>query len=139
MSESEPIREVKSRIVKDNHYEDAIGLFDLQGIIEALAEEWQVAGKWDPPNGKDCISFMVTEAAEALDETLRAFNPNYVRNNPRGGSVEEILARADEEVADTIIMGLRWFNLRNKSALGPIVDKLRKMDQKKKSRDGEKK
>lgn len=105
-------------------------LSDLQEHIQALAQEWTSWGKWADPDQRDCLDFVVEEAVEAFTMRKRIAQTNFTRNNPRDHISMDMV---DEEVADTIIMCLRWFNLREKSANDAILVKLEEMHEKRKT------
>lgn len=54
---------------------------------------------WATPDHDDSLAYVLTEAAEALDQDLRLTRPGDARNNDRGGG-EGVL----DELADTAIM-----------------------------------
>jgi NTP pyrophosphatase (non-canonical NTP hydrolase) len=94
--------------------------------LHALGEYWQTINQWAQPTPERALQFMVTEAGEALDALLR-LDGQFVRNNPTAAS----LGKVDEEVADTIIMGLRYFAARGLSPEMFIRDKTERMHTKK--------
>lgn len=99
---------------------------DLQQYIQNLADEWTKLGQWTDPSLSDCIDFIVEEAGEAHKARIRFLKPFYTRNNPQETTIQDV----DEEVADTLIMCLRWFNLRQLDAGGQVLGKLAEMDRK---------
>lgn len=101
----------------------------LQEHIQALAQEWISWGKWADPDPRDCLDFVVEEAVEAFTMRKRIQQTNFTRNNPRDHISMDMV---DEEVADTMIMCLRWFNLRERSANDAILAKLEEMHEKRK-------
>lgn len=99
----------------------------IQHLVREHRQRWLEAGQWQEPNLADCLDFMATEVAEAIDKRLRT-SPGYVRNSaePRP-SPEEI----GVEVFDAIMMGCIALDL-----LGLDLDtiarrKLELMDRKK--------
>jgi NTP pyrophosphatase (non-canonical NTP hydrolase) len=98
----------------------------IEAELHALGEYWQSIGQWQQPTAERALQFMVTEAGEALDALLR-LDGGYTRNNPRPASWDKV----DEEVADTLIMALRYFATRGLSAEQAIRDKIERMHAKK--------
>jgi NTP pyrophosphatase (non-canonical NTP hydrolase) len=99
-------------------------LSQAQTFIRELAEWWHGLGQWnDPADEHACIDFIVEEAAESLSKIVRLQNTQYTRNNPQQITIEMV----DEEVADTLIMCLRYFNLRQINAGHVMALKLRLM------------
>ncbi|MBC8254096.1 MAG: hypothetical protein H8E35_08705 [Ardenticatenia bacterium] len=97
---------------------------DTQEMILEYITRW---AHMDPPqfvipDVQDSVSFMVTEAGEALDEVLR--HKGYVRNNPAAGSQESLL----EEVADTVFMAYVTAIATGGDLNQVLEKKLRKMD-----------
>ncbi len=97
---------------------------DTQHMILEYITRW---ARMDPPqfvipDVQDAVSFMVTEAGEALDEVLR--HKSYVRNNPAAGSQERLL----EEVADTVFMAYVTAIAAGEDLNQVLEKKLRKMD-----------
>ncbi|MBN1318037.1 MAG: hypothetical protein JXA42_21320, partial [Anaerolineales bacterium] len=64
-------------------------------------EKWIGAGEWQEPNLTDCIDFMATEVAEAIDKRLR-MSAGYVRNHAKPKPTNEDLG---VEIFDAIMMG----------------------------------
>lgn len=100
---------------------------DIQDTIRAHREQWIAAGQWQEPDLADCLDFMATEVAEAIDKRLR-LSHGYVRN-----SAEPVPAPLEigVEVFDAIMMGCIALDL-----LGLDLDevaqlKLQAMDRKK--------
>lgn len=98
----------------------------IEAEIHALGDYWEQIGQWQQPSAEQSIKFMIIEAAEALDELMR-LDGGFVRNNPRLSNWDKV----DEEVADTLIMGLRYFATRGLSAEQSIRDKIERMHTKK--------
>jgi len=100
---------------------------DIQRTLRAHRQKWIEAGQWQEPNLTDCLDFMATEVAEAIDKRLR-MTRGYVRN-----SAEPAPSALDLgiEVFDAIMMGCIALDL-----LGLDLDevarlKLEAMDRKK--------
>jgi NTP pyrophosphatase (non-canonical NTP hydrolase) len=98
----------------------------LSADLDELGEHWQAIGQWSQPSPERALQFMVTEAGESLDALLR-LDGSFTRNNPAEAGWEKV----DEEVADTIIMGLRYFAARGLSVEQAIRDKTERMHTKK--------
>lgn len=89
-------------------------LTELQQEIQALAVQWESWGLWhEPDEPRDSMEFMLTEIGEATDARIRVQNQTYTRNNPDNGVT---WAEVDFEVADAVIMALRYFNRRGVNA-----------------------
>lgn len=110
--------------------ENAMTLNDLQDYIHQLAQEWVDLKQWEQPTELEAVAFMVTEAAEALSDALSAANSSFVRNNP---DKDRSWAKVDVEVADTIIMALRYFAARGMPAEAAVLSKIKKMDEKRRN------
>ena len=99
-------------------------LGQAQTFVQELAEWWHSLGQWtDPQDEHACIDFIVEEAVESLSKIVRLQRTVYTRNNPQTITIEQV----DEEVADTLIMCLRYFNLRRLQAWQVVCLKLRLM------------
>ncbi len=100
---------------------------DIQDVIREHRTRWAQAGQWQEPDLTDCLDFMATEVAEAIDKRLRTSH-GYVRNSaePAPSALELGI-----EVFDAIMMGCIALDL-----LGLDLDeiarlKLEAMDRKK--------
>jgi hypothetical protein len=100
---------------------------NIQHTVRAHRQKWIEAGQWQDPNLADCLDFMATEVAEAIDKRLRT-SAGYVRNH-----AEPVPSPLDlgTEVFDAIMMGCIALDL-----LGLDLDevarlKLEAMDRKK--------
>jgi hypothetical protein len=74
---------------------------DIQDVIRQHRKKWIKAQEWQDPNLADCLDFMATEVAEAIDKRLR-LSDSYVRNS------DEIKASPKDigiEIFDAIMMG----------------------------------
>ena len=101
---------------------------ELKTFIHNQGELWgQDSAKWQQPSPKAAIMFMVTEAAEALSSAISADDPGFIRNNP--DKIRDWEATT-EEVADTIIMALRYFGAMGLSVESAVLAKLEKMARK---------
>ena len=85
------------------------------------------ADQWREPNLADCLDFMATEVAEAIDKRLR-MSADYVRNTaePRP-SPEDI----GVEIFDAIMMGCIALDLLGLELDAMARTKLEMMDRKK--------
>jgi hypothetical protein len=52
---------------------------DIQTVVRAHRKKWMEADQWQEPNLTDCLDFMATKVAEAIDKCLR-LSAGYVRN-----------------------------------------------------------
>jgi hypothetical protein len=74
---------------------------DIQEAVRQHRRKWIEADQWQEPNLADCLDFMATEVAEAIDKRLRT-SAGYVRNHKKPPpSAEDI----GVEVFDAIMMG----------------------------------
>ncbi len=101
------------------------GLSAVQSEIKIIIEHWIENEGFFLPTQPDCLDFIATEAAEAIDARLR-LGSGYLRNNPGRTTVHDI----DNEVAQVIFMCLIWFNLREVNAGDVLWSMVRDMDRK---------
>ena len=100
---------------------------DIQAVIRARRKKWIEAEQWEEPNLTDCLDFMATEVAEAIDKRLRR-SPGYVRNTKKlAPSAREI----GIEVFDAIMMGCIALDILELDLNEIAHEKLELMDQKK--------
>jgi len=85
-------------------------------------------GKWADPDIQDCLSYMLTEAGEAMDAYLRT-KKQYTRNNPTKTTTN---AKIAEEVFDTIMMGIIALDLLGEDLRETAEKKLSVMEAKRK-------
>ncbi len=99
----------------------------LQQLVRDHRRKWIEAQQWQDPNLADCLDFMATEVAEAIDKRLR-MSAGYVRNNaePPPSPVELGI-----EVFDAIMMGCIALDLLGLDLETIARMKLERMDQKK--------
>ncbi len=100
---------------------------NLQELVREHRHKWIEAQQWQDPNLADCLDFMATEVAEAIDKRLR-MSAGYVRNNaePPPSSVELGI-----EVFDAIMMGCIALDLLGLDLETIARMKLERMDRKK--------
>lgn len=98
----------------------------LQERLRERRQRWIAAGQWMEPNLTDCLDFMVTEVAEAVDKRLRS-GEGYVRNNtkPLASRLEIGI-----EVFDAIMMGCIALDLLELDLEEVAEIKLQRMDEK---------
>ena len=99
----------------------------IQDTVRRHRIKWTEAGQWKDPNLTDCLDFMATEVAEAIDKRLRR-SPDYVRNNaePQPSKMELGI-----EVFDAIMMGCIALDLLDLDLETIAREKLERMDKKK--------
>jgi len=99
----------------------------LQEMVRLHRQKWTEAGQWQDPNLTDCLDFMATEVAEALDKRLR-LSAAYVRNNaePPPSFLEMGI-----EIFDAIMMGCIALDLLDLDLEEVAALKLHEMDAKK--------
>jgi hypothetical protein len=100
---------------------------NIQAVIREHRKKWIEADQWEEPNLTDCLDFMATEVAEAIDKRLRT-SPGYVRNTKKPApSAREI----GIEVFDAIMMGCIALDILELDLHEIAQEKLIEMDQKK--------
>lgn len=101
----------------------------IQKLVRDYYTKWEAVHQWRAPNFADCLDFMATEVAEAIDKRLRCSMWNrlpYVRNNE---SDEEIdLIDIATEVFDAIMMGCIALDILGFDLMEVAQAKLEKMD-----------
>ena len=99
----------------------------IQHLVRRHRHKWIEAGQWREPNLTDCLDFMATEVAEAIDKRLR-LSTGYVRNNKEAApSAMDI----GIEVFDAIMMGCIALDLLELDLEDVAAAKLAAMDRKK--------
>jgi hypothetical protein len=74
---------------------------DIQNVIREHRKKWIEAQEWQDPNLADCLDFMATEVAEAIDKRLR-LSARYVRNSEEDEPSPKDIGI---EIFDAIMMG----------------------------------
>jgi hypothetical protein len=74
---------------------------NIQEKIRKHRKRWQEIDQWQDPDLTDCLDFMATEVAEAIDKRLRT-SPRYTRNTKKHTPTPEEIGT---EVFDAIMMG----------------------------------
>ena len=99
---------------------------NIQQLVREHRTKWVEANQWDDPDLADCLDFMATEVAEAIDKRLRT-SPNYTRNTMKKVPTPHEIG---VEVFDAIMMGCIALDLLGLD-LGSIArEKLEWMDRK---------
>jgi hypothetical protein len=99
----------------------------IQDTVRQHRQKWIEVGQWQEPNLTDCLDFMATEVAEAIDKRLR-LSAGYVRNNKESApSAIDI----GVEVFDAIMMGCIALDLLELDLEDVAALKLAAMDRKK--------
>jgi hypothetical protein len=99
----------------------------IQDTIRQHRQRWIEVDQWQEPNLTDCLDFMATEVAEAIDKRLR-LSAGYVRNNKEAApSAMDI----GIEVFDAIMMGCIALDLLDLDLDEVAAAKLAAMDRKK--------
>jgi len=73
----------------------------IQDVIRRHRDKWTAAQQWQDPDLTDCLDFMATEVAEAIDKRLR-LSRSYVRNSPEPAPAP---LEIGIEIFDAIMMG----------------------------------
>lgn len=98
----------------------------IQLKIREHREKWIAANQWDDPDLADCLDFMATEVAEAIDKRLRT-SPRYVRNTTKAVPSPKDIGI---EVFDAIMMGCIALDLLDLDLDALAQEKLALMDAK---------
>ena len=99
----------------------------IQRLVRDYYTEWQLhGGRWGMPTLPDCLDFMMTEVAEAIDLRLRTM-PVYIRNNPSNRPQPSDIAT---EIFDAIMMGCIALDILGFDLMEVAEAKLEKMDRK---------
>lgn len=99
----------------------------IQDTIREHRQKWIEAKQWEDPNLTDCLDFMATEVAEAIDKRLR-MSDAYIRNTlePKPSPTDIGI-----EIFDAIMMGCIALDLLNLDLDTLARMKLEMMDRKK--------
>lgn len=97
----------------------------IQDLIKQYYTEWESRGEWVTPGLSDCLDFMVTEVAEAIDKRLRWNQHSYVRNHKWGTDARGVAI----EVFDAIMMGCIALDILGFDLEEVARDKLQRMDE----------
>jgi NTP pyrophosphatase (non-canonical NTP hydrolase) len=100
---------------------------NIQELVRQHRNKWIEVGQWQEPDLADCLDFMATEVAEAIDKRLR-MSAGYVRNTSRPVPTAEELG---VEVFDAIMMGCIALDLLDLDLEEVAATKLQRMDEKK--------
>jgi hypothetical protein len=99
---------------------------NIQEKIRQHRIRWEEIDQWQDPDLTDCLDFMATEVAEAIDKRLRT-SPRYTRNTKKDiPTAEEI----GTEVFDAIMMGCIALDLLGLNIEDIAQAKLELMDRK---------
>jgi len=99
---------------------------NIQNLIRQHRERWIAANQWDDPDLTDCLDFMATEVAEAIDKRLRT-SARYVRNTDKAVPSPKDIGI---EVFDAIMMGCIALDLMGLDLDTLAREKLALMDDK---------
>lgn len=99
---------------------------NIQERIRSHRQRWATIDQWQDPDLTDCLDFMATEVAEAIDKRLRT-SDRYTRNTKKGIPTPEEIGT---EVFDAIMMGCIALDLLNLDIEEVARTKLAQMDQK---------
>jgi hypothetical protein len=102
---------------------------NLQQLIREYRQGWRELGQWQEPDLADCLDFMATEVAEAIDKRLRT-SPGYVRNHDEPQPLPEDIG---VEVFDAIFMGCIALDLLGLDLEEVARAKLEAMDRKRRA------
>jgi hypothetical protein len=98
----------------------------IQHLIRQHRHKWIAARQWDDPDLADCLDFMATEVAEAIDKRLRT-SSRYVRNTDKAVPSPKDIGI---EVFDAIMMGCIALDLLGLDLDAIAMEKLAFMDAK---------
>ncbi|MDF1498999.1 MAG: hypothetical protein P1P76_00795 [Anaerolineales bacterium] len=99
---------------------------NLQERIRTHRNKWAGIGQWQDPDLTDCLDFMATEVAEAIDKRLRT-SARYTRNTKKQVPTAEEIGT---EVFDAIMMGCIALDLLGLDLETIAESKLELMDRK---------
>lgn len=99
---------------------------DIQRRIREHRTKWIDANQWDDPDLTDCLDFMATEVAEAIDKRLRT-SDRYTRNTDKAVPTPKDIGI---EVFDAIMMGCIALDLLGLDLDAIAKEKLAAMDAK---------
>ncbi|MGD8813731.1 MAG: hypothetical protein PVI78_04565 [Anaerolineales bacterium] len=99
---------------------------NIQQLIRKHRAKWIEANQWDDPDLADCLDFMATEVAEAIDKRLRT-SQRYIRNKKKKAPTPHEIGI---EVFDAIMMGCIALDLLGLDLSSIAREKLRWMDNK---------
>lgn len=99
---------------------------NIQQRIRSHRERWGKIDQWQDPDLTDCLDFMATEVAEAIDKRLRT-SDRYTRNNKKDVPTPEEIGT---EVFDAIMMGCIALDLLGLDIDAIASAKLAQMDRK---------
>jgi hypothetical protein len=102
-------------------------LIDIQTMIREHRKKWIEAKQWEEPNLTDCLDFMATEVAEAIDKRLR-MSAGYVQDTDKPMPSPKDLGI---EIFDAIMMGCIALDLLGLDLNEIDHEKLSLMDQRK--------
>jgi hypothetical protein len=105
----------------------ATGTMNIQDVVRKHRNKWIEADQWTDPNLTDCLDFMATEVAEAIDKRLR-LSASYVRNSKEP---KPLPVDIGIEVFDAIMMGCIALDLLDLDLNAIAQMKLEMMDEKK--------
>ncbi len=99
---------------------------NIQEKIRQHRTRWEEIDQWQDPDLTDCLDFMATEVAEAIDKRLRT-SPRYTRNTKEAIPTPEEIGT---EVFDAIMMGCIALDLLGLDIDDIAQSKLELMDRK---------
>lgn len=99
---------------------------NIQERIRLHRQRWEEIDQWQDPDLTDCLDFMATEVAEAIDKRLRT-SARYTRNNKKGTPTTEEIGT---EIFDAIMMGCIALDLLGLEIEAVAQAKLDVMDRK---------
>ncbi len=102
---------------------------NLQQRIREYRTRWQQEHQWQEPDLTDCLDFMATEVAEAIDKRLR-MSAGYVRNHDEPPPSPQDIGI---EVFDAIFMGCIALDLLGLDLEEVARTKLEAMDRKRRA------
>lgn len=95
---------------------------DIQQEIRMYRQKWITLDKWQDPDVKDCILFLVSEVGEVTDALLRA-KQGYHRNNERQVDLSK-------ELAQVVMMATIALDLMDEKLNDVLLSVLDEMDKK---------
>ena len=98
---------------------------NIQELVRFHRNRWIANGDYGMPDITDCLDFMTTEIAEAIDKRLR-LDPKYIRNNHKDVTIRDLAT----EIFDCMMMGCTALDILGYDLFDIAKEKLARMDAK---------
>lgn len=107
-------------------YQFQANKMNIQELVRQHRHKWIEVNQYVTPNLADALDFMATEVAEAIEVRLRLSPLNYIRNNTKQPTIDDLAT----EIFDAIMMGCIVLDLLGRDLEDVAKKKLAKMDTK---------